>query len=246
MFKAEASKVKRFVSRILILISSVLSLILLAVAYAYYIEPAWLRVTHVRLSDHPTVRLIHMTDIHHKGDAAYLKRVVKRINGLDADAVCFTGDLVEDAEYLPEALEILSGLNKPLYGIPGNHDYWAQVQFGACSNAFRKTGGLWLASDQEPLPPDRVKGKRILLSHYPYGMNGEDGASYDLILSGHTHGGQVRPAALRNAFVPLNMGKFDAGLFRTPKGPLYINTGIGTFFVHMRFLCRPEITVIEL
>lgn len=246
--RIKAAMIKRSLIRVLVLLCSPLSLILLAVAYAYYVEPSWLRVTHVRLSSNPAIRLVHVTDIHHKGDAAYLNRVVKIINGLDVDIVCFTGDLIEEATYLPEALDILSGIKKPLYGIPGNHDLWeihSANLSGACSNAFEKTGGQWLP-DQSLLPAHAVNGKHIMLSHYPYGMDEEGGAKLDLVLSGHTHGGQVRPAWLRRLIVSFDLWEFNQGLFQTPKGPLYVNPGIGTFFVPMRFLCRPEITVIEL
>jgi hypothetical protein len=44
-------------------------------------------------------------------------------NALDADLVCFTGDLVADAGQLTGALEILSEIRKPLFGVPGNHDH---------------------------------------------------------------------------------------------------------------------------
>ena len=49
--------------------------------------------------------------------------VVSRINSLKPDFVCFTGDLVENKYFLPETLDILSGLQAPLFGVPGNHDY---------------------------------------------------------------------------------------------------------------------------
>jgi predicted MPP superfamily phosphohydrolase len=46
----------------------------------------------------PTHRIVHFTDVHHKGDRAYLQGVVKKINALSPDFVCFTGDLIEETQ----------------------------------------------------------------------------------------------------------------------------------------------------
>ena len=52
-----------------------------AAADALWVEPEWLRIRKLRLAkDQPTHRLVHFTDLHHKGDRAYLQRVVKEIN----------------------------------------------------------------------------------------------------------------------------------------------------------------------
>jgi predicted MPP superfamily phosphohydrolase len=64
-------------------------------ADAKWIEPTWLKIRRLRIgSGTPTHRLVHFTDLHHKGDAEYLKAVVKEINRLSPDFVCFTGDII--------------------------------------------------------------------------------------------------------------------------------------------------------
>ena len=45
--------------------------------------------------------------------------------------------------------------------------------------------------------------------------------------------------------VPYRVGKYDRGFYQTPAGPLYVTTGLGTWFIPVRFCCRPEIVVIE-
>jgi predicted MPP superfamily phosphohydrolase len=212
--------------------------------YAYFIESRWVHVRHVRLTESPTLKLIHISDIHFTGDTAYLEKAVRIMNGLEADAVCFTGDLVEEESCLPEALRILAGVNKPMYGIPGNHDWWAMSSFATQAATFRKTGGDWLLDDSALLPPDRVGSRKIRLLHYPDQIDTTN--RYDLVLSGHTHGGQIGPRFLRRFILGFDVGRYDSGLFRTPAGPLYVNPGFGTYFFRARFLCRPEITLIEL
>ncbi|HVY69661.1 MAG TPA: metallophosphoesterase, partial [Verrucomicrobiae bacterium] len=82
---------------------------------AFAMEPTWLRVRHIRLAKgKPAHRLVHLTDIHHKGDAAWLKQVIHRVNELKPDFVCFTGDLIEESVWLPEALEIIQEVKAPL------------------------------------------------------------------------------------------------------------------------------------
>ncbi len=230
----------------------------LCVGYAVFVEPRWVKVRTVRLSSSPTARVIHLSDIHYKGDRAYLKRIVRIVNSLPADLVCFTGDLVEDGAHLDESLEILARVNKPMFGVPGNHDQWARLPWATIRGVFRRTGGDWLMDSQatalggrlavctrwdEPLPAAPM---RILLTHYPVAADAIRGATFDLILAGHTHGGQVRLPFVGHLIVPYNVGDHDLGLFRTAAGPVYVSAGIGTYFFDVRFGCRPEVAVIEL
>jgi uncharacterized protein len=238
----------------------------LAVGEARCLEPTWLKIRHVRLGKgKPSRRLIHFTDLHHKGDCAYLREVVKKINALSPDLVCFTGDVIEENRFLDEALQILSGIKSPIYGVPGNHDYWSEMPFDAAAKCFQATGGAWLL-DQERVTSDgrfcisgaACRGSRhapplqpqpnvtnILLMHYPAWVESLGTRTFDLILAGHSHGGQVRFPAFGPIFVPFGVDQYDMGLFHTASGPLYVNPGIGWFPWPIRFRCRPEITVFE-
>jgi hypothetical protein len=69
---------------------------------------------------------------------------------------------------------------------------------------------------------------------------------FDLILAGHSHGGQVRLPLFGPIVEPSRIGKYDQGLFQTPAGPLYVNPGIGYCLYNARFNCRSELTVFEL
>ena len=90
---------------------------LLAAGDAMVLEPEWLKTRMLRIGTAaPTHRLAHITDLHYKGDRAYLREIVEQVNALKPDFVCFTGDLVEKAAFLGGALEGLSGIQAPLYG----------------------------------------------------------------------------------------------------------------------------------
>ena len=238
----------------------------LAVADALWLEPRWVIVRRVRLAKgKPVHRLVHFTDVHHKGDKAYLQSVIAKINALAPDFVCFTGDIVEEKRFLGEALECFRAIKSPLYGVPGNHDYWSQADFNVIGAAFASTGGRWLmdkgirtpggevhvigvtcSSHMQPrLPIDR-SAKNILLMHYPDWVEKLGEQKLDLILAGHSHGGQVLIPFYGPVIHTFGAERHNAGLFQTPSGPLYVNPGIGWFLWPVRFCCRPEITVIEI
>ncbi|HEY3854388.1 MAG TPA: metallophosphoesterase [Verrucomicrobiae bacterium] len=233
-------------------------------ADANWIEPEWVKVRSVKVSpEKPTHRIVHITDIHHKGDRPYLESVVKKINALSPDAVCFTGDLIEEKRYVPEALRVLEKIKSPLYGVPGNHDFWSHTTFEGFEKSFAKTGGAWLMDKQAMIAdgkiqisgatclhgsiaslPPKAGVKNILLLHFP--LLGERVVSkYDLLLAGHSHGGQVRIPFYGAIIVPYLVGRYEVGLFRLPAGPMYVNPGIGWLVTPVRFNCRPEITVFD-
>jgi predicted MPP superfamily phosphohydrolase len=253
-------------SRRRFLMAGLLSAPLLAGADAKWLEPTWVKTRRIRLGKgKPEYRLVHFTDLHHKGDRPYLQSVVNKINALSPDLVCFTGDLIEEGKFLPEALEILAGVKSPMYGVPGNHDYWCKAPFKGIEKCFAATGGGWLLDRQmvthdgkltiigatclsfRQLPIHTNPATRnILLMHYPAWVEKLGTAKFDLILAGHSHGGQVRLPLYGAIYVPYGVEKYEMGLFHTSNGPLYVNPGIGWYPWPIRFNCRPEITVFEM
>ena len=237
-----------------------------AFADAKWLEPTWINVRRLNLArGKPVHRVVHFSDFHHKGDLRYASNLVNTINALSPEAVFFTGDLIEESRFVPEALRLLSGIRSPLFGVPGNHDYWSQAHFPDIARGFQATGGAWLMDQQHPLPhlqinligitcrnvaanlpPSEPHLKNVLLMHYPAWAKKLTGRRYDLILAGHSHGGQVRLPLYGPLMVPFGVDEFDLGWFPTAAGPLYVNAGIGWYPVPIRFNCRPEVTVIEI
>ncbi len=241
---------------------------LLLAADARCLEPHWVKTRRLRLDgggEKPAHRFVHFTDVHHKGDRAYLLSVVRQINALSPEFVCFTGDLIEDAEHLPEALEVFSQIKSPIYGVPGNHDYWSNAPFDGIVKCLAATGGGWLIDErrvtadgkfsliglsclnsrQPPVKPEAGTWN-IVLMHYPNWVKKLGRQEFDLMLAGHSHGGQVRIPFYGAIFVPFGVDEYDMGSFSTPCGPLYVNPGIGWFPWPIRLNCRPEITVFEI
>jgi predicted MPP superfamily phosphohydrolase len=226
------------------------------------IEPRWMTVKEVNLSEEPTHRIVHFSDLHYKGDDDFLLKVMNRMNSLSPDFACFTGDLIEKERHLEGALRLLNTLRCPLYGVPGNHDYWSGAPFSKFAAGFRATGGDWLVNRsatsadgnvhiigadnyQTDFSDDGGSLKKLLLVHYPDYVDRVRDRTYDLILAGHSHGGQIRIPFWGAAIVPFGVGQYEKGLYRTGAGPLYVNPGIGWYYFRARFFCRPEITVIR-
>ena len=232
------------------------------VVYALFIEPHWIRTRHVHVGDRG-LRIVHITDVHHRG-GRNLARAVDEINRLAPDFVCFTGDLVENWRRVASATAQLRRIRCPVYGVPGNHDFWSRSSFAEFRAAFEATGGEWLTdkstviqtakgpvtivgSSGRTAPPKAAgDGLCILLCHYPAIVNRLGDRRFDLILAGHSHGGQVRLPFIGAPLVPDRVRPYDRGLYQTKAGPLYVNPGLGALRFGLRFGCRPEITVIDL
>lgn len=87
----------------------------------------------------------------------------------------------------------------------------------------------------------------LLLSHNPHCADLLlEGQRVDLMLSGHTHGGQVRPLGRRFSAFSDGCLKYVSGLVETPTSRVYISRGVGTSAFHFRWNCRPEIALIQL
>lgn len=85
---------------------------------------------------------------------------------------------------------------------------------------------------------------RVVLAHNPIIVRQLGAERADLILSGHTHGGQVHLAPIGPAMVSPAMRDIAAGLYRHPTGYLYVNKGVG-YTVRFRYKVRPELAVLR-
>jgi predicted MPP superfamily phosphohydrolase len=95
---------------------------------------------------------------------------------------------------------------------------------------------------------DRGTGLRLLLSHSPDAADLIPAGTYDLVLAGHTHGGQICvPHPTKGKILLSTSGSdYGAGIYHLGGLTMHVSPGVGTTLLPFRFLSRPEITLLEL
>jgi predicted MPP superfamily phosphohydrolase len=223
------------------------------------------------------LRIALLTDLHAGGvtPLSLVRRAVRAVMLEKPDIIAITGDLaMDDADCFSDVLDALSGLHAPLgvYAVPGNHDYIVGIekfraQIGAHprirdltnTHVTHEVNGarvciagvddLYRGAPNLQLPALDQRDVTILLAHTPdqaeKSRRAYDGV--DLIVSGHTHGGQVRIPFLGTPLSSADHPElYSHGLRRRPWTQVYTSRGIGTVHLPMRFLTRPEIPILEL
>jgi len=87
---------------------------------------------------------------------------------------------------------------------------------------------------------------KIVLAHNPDTADEKFDSRINLMLCGHTHGGQVNIPFIGPPVLPVKNRRYSDGLIQTPKTPLFISKGIGWAVLPIRFNCYPEIAVLTL
>ena len=220
--------------------------------------------------------LAHLTDIHLGSfvSKSFVEEIVHNTNALRPDAIVCTGDYVignDTTEEIDSVWPIMSKLKAKhgVYSVLGNHDhhadfnrslYWLEksgqdirhkckpIYKGKERIILGGSGDYWY----DRLDIDRTfscsdeKDCRILLSHNPDAIDTQFDTPLSLVLSGHTHGGQVVIPFFGPPILPVKNKKYSSGLITTAKTKLFISKGVGCSGLPVRFNCYPEIAVLEL
>ena len=217
--------------------------------------------------------ILHLSDLHADMSAPAMQRVNEMVRGLDYDLCALTGDYrgrtYGDCGLCLEAVARLrEAVRGNIFAVLGNHDSIAMVPeleemgirvlLNECAIINRGTASLYLAGidDAHFYRADNIEkaaaniphdGVSILLSHTPEVYRQAAHAGFDLMLSGHTHGGQIcLPGGipiLLEADIPR---AFGAGAWRHSGMAGYTSVGAGSSVVPVRFNNRPEITLHQL
>jgi hypothetical protein len=218
-----------------------------------------------------------MADFHHGPyvPLSYIRHSVDMANALNPDLIALGGDYPHRGiAYIAPCVEELARLRAPLgvYSVLGNHDHYdgGQPYVSAALRAARipelTNRGLWIESGGDRLwlcgVDDFWRGVQdlpaalastttgdavILLSHNPDFVEYIHDPRVGLVLSGHTHGGQVDLPIIGPPIVPSIYGqKYAQGLVQGPLTKVFVTRGIGTITPPVRLFCRPEIVLITL
>jgi predicted MPP superfamily phosphohydrolase len=217
-----------------------------------------------------------LSDIHHGPFVSrdYIRSIVSMTNALKADFVLLGGDYCyRGPRFIAPALEELGKLEAPMgrFAVLGNHDHWDGLQesidgLEAAGIPLLRNAGVWVEKGGTRLriagvgdlwtdKPDVAKALGdatdrdavLLLSHNPDVAETLVDTRVGLMLSGHTHGGQVIVPYFGAPIVTSAYGqKYLHGLTRGPSCHVYISRGVGTVGPPARLACRPEVVLLTL
>jgi len=220
--------------------------------------------------------VVHLTDLHYGPlmPLAVVRHLIRRANAIEKDMIVCTGDYVHEhnrTKQIDRVWPELVKLQAPhgVYSVLGNHDHWADtrksldwlrtsgqdvrhravpINRGSARIWIGGAGDFWEDApgiDQafRTVPPGETK---ILLAHNPDTVDTAYHTRIQLVISGHTHGGQVVVPFWGPPILPVLNKKYSSGLIHTQKTTLFISRGLGWAIVPVRLNCLPELAVIRL
>lgn len=221
------------------------------------------------------ITILHMSDIHFtpRCVAQIGNRIGKEIEQIQPDLILFSGDLIDHYKRYPQIqgeVEKLLHTMKARYGkyaVYGNHDIgggakavYATIMkhagFQVLCNQIQELPELSIALfglddsiagyEDQTIVETRLQPFQILLSHEPDIADQMSLDTIELMLSGHTHGGQVYLPILSNHILPRGGKRYRKGLYHLQHTLLVVSSGIGTTKLPMRFRNIPEMIVYHL
>ncbi|MDH4176461.1 MAG: metallophosphoesterase [Thermoleophilia bacterium] len=224
------------------------------------------------------LRLAHLSDFHlgppSRGSVA-VRRAVDWVAAREPDLVCVTGDLVSHPRGEQRLRDLLGRLGRA-YVVLGNHDVAVTrdpfsrnaeladlaelavlLRDEAVTVELAGTAVQLIGVDAVSYPRGEARpwaiadpdaALRVLLCHFPGIARRAPARAFDLVLSGHLHGGQIclpLPGG-RRITLAHPRAAYVSGLYETPAGPMHVSPGLGTTFVPFRFFARPEATELVL
>ncbi len=210
------------------------------------------------------MRFVQISDVHiGSRSSAFLARVIACVNELHPDFLCITGDFIDARGVTVDELRPLRSVNCPIYFSIGNHERYEDLDdilerleslgVHVLRSETMRDGPLQIIGidDKDDALQVRHELQRVmvhpeafvvLMYHRPRGLEDASAAGVDLMLSGHTHNGQIIPFNL----IVGRVFEHVKGLVRHGRAHLYVNQGTGTWGPVMRLGTRSEITLFEI
>lgn len=218
-------------------------------------------------------RAVHLTDLHIDRVLPRHERLLQAIRQRKPHWIFITGDLLDCGSAGPYLTRFLSRLREvaPVYATLGNHDHASGLSVTTLTALAERcgvrllinralilplaSGELAIAGLDDPstgradpgcIPSRRPDRFTLVLAHAPNVLDLlSDRHQADLILCGHSHGGQWRVPGVRPFWLPPGCDGHLAGEYRRNGHRMYVNRGIGWSILPLRVNCRPELLTID-
>ena len=239
----------------------------------FSIEKTYLKIGLKNVSESAQkLKIVQISDIHFKKFNTMPRKIEEELTRVKPDYLLITGDIVHwDIEKLDDLKEFLIKLseieNVQMFGVFGNHEHLSK-KFDTIKKILLDSKIKFLNNETIILPEGinlvglddphlelndlSVLGKidatlpTIILAHSPEVFR-DIKIENTLVLSGHTHGGQINVPILTNLLLPLKRDRqYKSGLFSENNKYLYVNRGLASTLLPMRLNCFPEITIFNL
>lgn len=219
------------------------------------------------------LRAVLLSDLHISNFGEREKNISEKVWNLKPDIIFITGDFIQTGAEPSGAVEFVSRLKAPLgiWGVLGNIDTTtpdrsklsrqlkeAGIKMMENENYRLKKDGLWFELIGFSLNPEKetIAGlfsitepglPKIVLVHWPRLIDTLLPYHPQLLLCGHTHGGQIRLPLIGGYLARLISGtEYDMGLYKDSNTWIYVSRGIGMTSHPIRLFCSPEITLFNL
>ncbi len=220
------------------------------------------------------LRIAHLSDFHLRRIDEVERQALEAVRRAGPDLICLTGDFVDEKKDLqlivPYLMELCRG--KRSYAVLGNHDYGEGADPEGLKRELGRVGVRLLVNEAVE---ERFKGARIriagvddphtgranaaaalgagkaaftlLLAHSPDVLLDPASSGADLVLCGHTHGGQVRLPVVGPLVTNTRVGRrAAAGEVEVGGVRCYVTRGLGASGIRARLFCRPELALLRL
>lgn len=221
-------------------------------------------------------KIVQLTDLHFGFlmPLFVVKQLIHKINTLEKDIIVCTGDYVHEKDTKSQIDTVWHHLMKlrarhGVYSVLGNHDHWGDfkqslywlersgqnVRHKSISIA-EKGERIWIGGAGDYMEDDLSIDKafqnvpsnecKIVLAHNPDSADSNFTTNVDLMISGHTHGGQINIPFIGPPVLAVKNREYISGFIRSTKTNLYISKGLGWSMLPVRFNCPPEISILRL
>lgn len=222
------------------------------------------------------VRIAQISDLHSCFYGRDMKNLINAIDDRQPDIIVLTGDIYDDKMDNKNTRTLLKyiGEKYPVYYVAGNHEFysghWSEykaeaegfgitvlqgdgVQYNDITicGAAQAADGSFDHEDSIKKCAESAGGFAVLLNHYPEQIDlCRSYGCFDLILSGHAHGGQWRIPCLLNGLVSPGEGlfpKYAGGRYDFPEGTMIVSRGLSRESVPVpRFFNNPELVIVDI